>query len=136
MLNTIKLLFLFPYLLFLSSCSDQVICNLLEYENGLTYNNGKLFTGKCETYFHDFKTRSKQQYLNGKDHGKWIFYFNNGNVETKGEFNMGSRIGEWNYFYESGKIWKRNFYSENGNKIGIWYTYNENGGILDSISLN
>lgn len=135
MLNTIKLLFLFIFL-FLLSCSDPVFCSSLDYENGLTYNKGKLYTGKCETYFNDFKIRSKQQYSNGKDHGKWIFYFNNGNIQTKGEFNMGSRIGEWNYFFESGKIWKRNFYSENGNKIGNWYTYNESGKIIDSIYFN
>ena len=36
--------------------------------------------------------RSIQQYLNGVDHGNWIFYYENGNLEAKGSFKDGKRI--------------------------------------------
>jgi len=125
----------FHFLLFVVvflSCKDPLPCSKLEYENGLTTLNGKKFSGKCNTFYNDFKIRSVQQYKEGRDDKKWTFYFNNGNIQTEGSFSDGKRIGEWKYYYESGKIWKVNHY-KNGEKTGDWVTYSQDGEIQESI---
>ena len=98
-------------------CSDPQPCPELDFDTneGLTYVNSEPYTGRCLTYKNENK-RSIQQYLNGADHGKWIFYFENGKVETKGKFNNGSRVGTWNYYWPNGKIRQKSIYSITGEK--------------------
>ena len=89
---------------FLISCTPSACPDNLSFDslNTVTYVNDELFTGRCATYDNG-KLRSIQQYLNGKDYGKWKFYFSSGNIQTVGRFNsQGKRIGKWKYFYSNG----------------------------------
>ena len=71
-----SLLFLFL------ACGSPDRCGEIEYVEGITYLNGNLYTGKCSVYKNDTIV-SVQQYLNGKDHGNWVFYHPNGNCYTR-----------------------------------------------------
>ena len=129
-----------PFIIFIFliySCSAPKICPYLVYDstNKISYNSdGALFTGRCLTYDNDSK-RSIQQYINGKDYGKWIFYFSNGQIETKGKFNKsGERIGTWKYFNENGTKKQISKYSNNGERFGTWVEYDNNGVVIRKIN--
>ncbi len=117
----------------LSSCSSSVSCNDIIYKDGVSYHKGKKFSGDCESYYPNGKLKSIQTYANGLDHGNWIFYYQNQYIQTKGKFNLGVRVGEWRYFHDNGKLWKFNFYSNDGRKIGNWKTYDINERLIDSV---
>jgi antitoxin component YwqK of YwqJK toxin-antitoxin module len=124
-------------LLILSSCSDPDACSNITYNSidGITLtSDGELYTGRCMTYENDVK-RSIQQYVNGRDYGKWIFYFPDGTIETKGSFNNdGKRIGKWSYYFESGQLKQVSMYSNKGERIGKWKKYNEQGDLIEEIN--
>lgn len=120
---------------YVMGCSE-ISCADLKYENGITTLNGKLYTGKCYEYYFNGQIRSKQEYKNGKDHGKWTFYHPAEIIRTSGEFNLGTRVGTWKYFYPNGKIWKVNNYDSLGNKIGKWTTYAEDQTIDTLVNFN
>lgn len=117
---------LFFIILLIYSC-NKISCSNLEYTDGLTYKNGKLYTGDCSDYFSNGQVRSIQTYLNGMDHGKWKFYHPGQIPQTLGEFKNGIRIGTWKYYYSNGKIWKINKYDSTGKKVGKWFTYAMDG---------
>ena len=119
--------------LIFNSCGTIQDCGALKFDETerLTYNESKLFTGICQSYYYSGKIRSKEEYINGKDHGKWTFFFRNGSVQTTGKFNKGVKIGKWEYFYENGNIWKINFFDSDGDKTGEWIEYNEKGELIE-----
>ena len=112
--------------LIITSCT-KTICNDLIYKDGITTLNGKLFSGNCKSYYFMGELKSQEDYLDGLDHGKWVFYFENGNVQTQGEFNRGQRIGLWNYYFENGSIWKIHNFNSLGKKEGDWIEYDRTG---------
>ena len=124
-MKKIYLLFILSNLV-ITSCT-KIICNDLVYDNGVTKLNGVLFSGNCKSYFFTGELKSIEKYLDGLDHGKWIFYFINGNIQTQGEFNKGKRIGSWKYFFEDKSIWKIHNYDSFGSKKGDWIEYNKSG---------
>ena len=124
---------LFLILLFLTSCSTPGECPQIIFDsNDKTSSvDGSYYTGRCMTYV-DGRKRSIQQYLDGRDYGKWIFYFSDGSIETKGRFNKsGLRVGRWKYFHENGKLKQLSKYSNKGERIGRWTVYNEEGEIIE-----
>ncbi len=120
-----------------ASCVTPRACPDITFNqiNKITRNdNGELYTGRCTTYEND-KKRSVQQYLNGKDYGKWVFYFPNGSVQTKGSFNKeGKRIGTWKYYHENGELSQVSRYSKNGERAGKWTQYDINGEKIGEIN--
>ena len=79
-------------LIFFVSCATPRNCPDLVHNsvNKITETaDGELYTGRCMTYENDIK-RSVQQYINGKDYGKWVFYFPNGKVQIAGLSNIKS----------------------------------------------
>jgi len=118
------------------SCSPEVNCNEIKYIDGISYYNGKLFSGSCIEYYPNGQLRSKQSYLDGKDHGDWMFYFPAEIPRTKGSFNNGTRIGKWEYYYQNGNPWKINYYDSVGNKTGKWTTYNNDKSIDSIVTFN
>lgn len=95
-------------------------------EENVTYQNGIKYTGKCSVYYDSGELASIQQYIDGKDHGKWIFYYPNGQIETEGNFEMGKRVGKWKYYYQDGQKSQISNY-KNGIKNGVWRVYSEDG---------
>lgn len=129
--------FILLFLILTSSCSPSLCPELIfDSANRITYDsNEKLFTGRCSTYEND-TLRSVQQYLNGKDYGRWTFYYSNGNKETTGKFNnTGARIGKWKYYYENGKLKQISTFSNKGDELkGRWVTYDSIGNITSDIN--
>ena len=117
--------------LFLLTSCDPDSCVDLEYnkDEKLTYQNGELYTGRCGIYSANGERVSIQQYVNGKDHNKWIFYHENGKVKTQGTFNMGNRVGKWSYYHDNGKIQQISHY-KNGVRVKDWTGYDVEGNLL------
>ena len=126
---------IFIFCLFLINCSKKQ-CGELTFDKSTktTYSNNDLFTGDCKSFYFNGKLKSEQSYKEGKDHGDWIFYFMDGSIQTKGTFKNGLSTGEWKYYQDNGKLWKENFYSENGKKIGIWKEYGTDGDLIKKIT--
>ena len=118
-------------------------CNF-SVDNGLTYVDGKLYTGTCNFMFNDtllIKTRTYKRgktieeisYYNdgsieyigkqkdGVIHGDFVSYYNNGTKSIEGELDMGQYIGEWNYWDDDGSLNKTLNYDKQGNIIDTIY---------------
>lgn len=50
-------------------------------------------------------------------HGKYIKYYENGNMETMGELREGQKVGIWKYYYENGKFKESVDYTEENKLI-------------------
>ncbi len=124
-------------LFLLSSCSDPDTCPDLTFSSTdriTMTTDGNLYTGRCTTYENQVK-RSIQQYVNGRDFGKWVFYFPDGTIETKGKFNSaGKRSGKWSYYYENGSLRQVSRYSRAGERSGKWKTYDEDGNLIEEVN--
>ena len=122
-----KALVLINYLL-LNSCNSRVDCNLdLEYKDGLTYLDGKLFSGNCDSFYETGAMMNQQTYLNGMDHGTWYFYFKNEKIETIANFLNNKKHGEWKYFYDNGETIRQISHYEFGKRDSIWTKYSFSG---------
>ncbi len=129
---------LFVFLsIFLVSCNQPDECPEVIFDPTdkiTTTMDEVLYTGRCMTY-NEYGKKSVQQYLNGKDYGKWVFYFPDGQIQTKGRFNeFGKRVGKWRYYHENGKIKQISIYSKDGDRIGKWIEYNDAGDIINEIN--
>ena len=74
-----SIIIVFSFLIF--SCTPQE-CPVLSYDelNRIAYDSDNSpYTGRCSVYLND-KISSIQQYLNGKDYGRWTFYYPNGKI--------------------------------------------------------
>jgi len=119
------------FLLFvlLISCQETT-CKGVELIDGLSYKNGKLYTGKCITHSSNGTVRSIQSYKKGFDHGKWTFYHDNQELSTIGNFSLGKKIGEWKYFHENGVLYFHQFFDQKGNEIGTWKEFDTSGKLI------
>ena len=123
--------FVFLVTVLFCSCS-KTNCLDIGFTDGISYKNGKKFTGNCESFHPNGNLKSIQTYKKGLDHGEWIFYFPSGNIQTKGTFNEGVRIGKWEYFHENSSIWKEQFYDSKGDRVGVWNTYDLSGDKIEA----
>lgn len=123
--NNLFLKYFFVVIFIFTGCNNET-CKGVEFKNGISYKNGKLYTGKCVTHHTNGEIRSKQSYKNGYDHGNWEFFYANKKQQTKGSFNMGKKNGKWTYYYDNGTLFQERFF-DNGKKIGVWITYDKNG---------
>jgi len=105
------------------SCSSEVNCDEIKFIDGISYYNGKKFTGDCSSYFYLGNLKTQQSYFDGLDNDKWTFYFSNDSIRTIAFFDKGKRIGEWKYYAKNGNLWKKNTYDSIGNPVGFWKTY-------------
>ena len=115
-------------------------CNL-QVDNGITYANGKKYSGTCNVFYNNTvlwktiaykngkKTNETSYYIpdgtleyignekNGKIDGDFISYYKNGEISIKGKLDMGKYIGEWNYYDDDGSLNKTSNYNKKGEKI-------------------
>jgi len=114
-------LILIFFTFFLISCKkdNYLTCEGVEYIGELSYKNGKLYTGTCVTHHKNLSIRSIQNYLDGKDHGKWKFFHDNGVPETVGSFEKGKKIGVWKYFSRENKLRATAVYDNNGKILSL-----------------
>lgn len=123
--------YILPLILFFS-CNKNVDCNNLIFKDRVTYYKGRLYTGKCDSYFENGMVKSTQQYKDGKDDSSWTFYYPSGKIETNGQFENGKRIGEWKYYFENGSLKQLSNYSF-GKKNGLWIKFTEKGDTINKI---
>ena len=125
-----KLIILILFCGFLITSCSKTNCGELKYTKGITKLNGELFNGTCESFYFTGEIKSKEEYLNGLDHGKWIFYYRNGEIQTEGVFSLGKKVGLWKYYFEKGIIWKEERFSTSGKPDGYWKEFDENGTLI------
>ena len=113
----------------------------ISVENGLSYVDGKKYSGACNVYYEDsilWKTRTYRkgkkisetsyyipegtvEYVgsekDGRIHGDFISYYRNGEVSIKGKLNNGLYIGKWFYYDDDGSLNKTLYYNKKGEKV-------------------
>ena len=115
-------------------------CNL-QVDDGITYSNGKKYSGICNLFYNDtvlWKTRTYKkgkktnetsyyipegtlEYVggekNGKIDGNFISYYRNGEISIEGKLDMGKYVGKWKYYDDDGSLNKTLNYNKKGEKI-------------------
>tara|TARA_B100000767_G_scaffold236987_1_gene230990 strand:- start:793 stop:1290 length:498 start_codon:yes stop_codon:yes gene_type:complete len=118
-------------------------CNLLT-ENGITYTDGRKYTGTCNIFYSDSILMTtvtyKRGYINksvgyhlgtqqieyigyrkdGMIDGEFISYYENGVTSIEGQLDMGQPYGEWTYYDSDNSVNKKVIY-ENGKVIDSTY---------------
>ena len=138
-----KLLFFIVSLVIYSCMNEPAViqkCSI-KVDNGISYVDGKKFSGKCNVLWQDsilWKTRTYKrgkkiaetsyyipegtlQYVgsekDGKIDGDFTSYYRNGVVSIKGKLDNGLYIGEWLYYDDDGSLNKTLYYNKKGEKI-------------------
>ena len=118
--------------LFIIGCAEKEIlpCSL-KVDNGITYSDGKVYSGSCHMIYEDeflWKTLTYKRgklykeisyhipeggidYIGYRDkdgniHGSFEKYYKNGNMEIDGQLKTGYYNGNWDYFNEEGELIK------------------------------
>ena len=142
-----KNIILYSFLLLILGCAEKSIeeCNLLT-ESGITYVDGKIFTGSCHIFYNDtilkqtltykrgvitkqvnyYLTEEEQiEYIgywkDGKIHGDFESYYENGTMSIKGQLIEGQYDGEWDYWDEDGSLNKELTYDMGEVTDSIYY---------------
>lgn len=98
---------------------------IIEYEvkDGLKH-------GKFRIYSADGKIEIQGQIDSNRNVGKWQYFYPNGTIESEGSFNFDLPEGRWIWNYPDGKLKEEGIY-ENGERVGMWYQYDNKGGIIN-----
>jgi len=118
---SISLLFVF-YSIF-------VLAQNIDYQDGLYYKKGMLFTGQNIEHFENGKIQLEQNIKNGLVHGKMTLYYSNGNAQEQREYNEGKKHGTWINWSEEGVKTAEAAY-KNDIKDGDWYIWDNMGTLL------
>ncbi len=119
---------------------------LKKYNQGIlsknvTYKNGK--TSSIEEFYDNGKLKKHYNYniegeeLDGELDGEWKEYYKNGHLKTLGmysiilfpPFNQTGKNDTWKYYHKNGKL-RMIGKLDNGEKLGEWKEYDENGNLL------
>ena len=124
--------------------SDIQKCSI-NVENGISYVDGKKFTGACNIFYSDsilWKTRTYKRGLikkevgyylpggeleyigyqkNGELDGEFVSYYRNGKISIEGVLNEGFYDGEWDYYDDDGSLNKKLIYEDNKLIDSIFY---------------
>jgi len=130
MRKKINKIVLLSFLLVIVGCAEKSIekCNL-QTSSGITYVDGKIFTGSCHIFYNDtilkqtltYKrgviTKQVNYYLlpseqieyighwkDGKIHGDFESYYENGSMSIKGQLTEGQYDGDWTYWDDDGTV--------------------------------
>ncbi len=103
------------------------------YRNGnkrysITNKEGKLDGEVLETYDNG-KIQQKGKFVNGKREGQTTFYFNNlkNSIKSEGTYVNGEAVGVWKSYHQNGKISEEGSYNKEGLKEGLWKNYYPSG---------
>ena len=92
------------------------------YSEISTYKNS-IKNGPSISYYPNYKTHSRGEYINGQKNGEWITRYYNGRLKEKGEYINDQKNGIWEQYYgEYGWNSMKGEYI-NGQKNGIWEEY-------------
>ena len=88
------------------------------------------FTGILYAKFPNGNYRSRQTYVNGRGHGKWINYYENGNYKEIGYYNNNLVEGPIRKYHENGILKAEGRYKDWRIKVGQWKYFNQNGDLV------
>ena len=115
----------------LSSCSEELqIVNsddsMLTKEKGILYYNNKPFSGMITDSYRDGILRSKQSYMLGKRHGRYLEWYPNGQKRYSKKYSKGIQNGEQKEWYSNGTLSRKMQFYE-GRQEGKQIGWKENG---------
>ena len=142
----------FLNLLLFSNCQTEL--NETTKPKGQTVNGKK--QGEWKTYYvATGRICTIEHYFNDSLHGPSVTFNTNGNLYTKANYNMGQLVdsfihyypnglpnyqtwydssgkeqGEFKLYYENGRL-KQMGHHKDGNKVGLWKEFDENGKIIE-----
>ncbi|MDR1460012.1 MAG: hypothetical protein LBI60_07335 [Bacteroidales bacterium] len=71
-----------------------------------TYNNAQNRNGVWTSWYENGQKNSEQNYIDGKEDGKYRVWYPNGNPYIQGEYKMGMKIGMWSFHDTLGDVIK------------------------------
>lgn len=81
--------------------------------------------GQC---WHPNKTKmSESHWSRGSQQGTSRSWYENGQLEAQGEYANQKRVGHWIVFHSNGRKYKEGDYDRDGQEIGTWRRWDENG---------
>ena len=91
---------------FTGSTIEYCIVKKTELKKRENYKNGKPH-GRWEEFNENGQLKSKENYKNGKPHGFWDKYYDNGKLEVRERYKDGQFYGQIEIFDENGQLsWK------------------------------
>ena len=94
--------------------------------DGLTYVDGKLYSGS-HTAFNDDNVKTMEvEYKDGKIEGEYKSYYLDGSIQETGYYTQGNKDGNWEKFNEKGKTTGVANYKD-GKKHDKWMIFDDNG---------
>ena len=141
-----KIIILYSFLLVIVGCAEKSIeaCNL-NTQNGVTYSDGKVYSGSCHIFWNDSLLSQTLTYKRGKIakqvnyyipseqieyighwkdgriHGDFESYYENGVMSIKGQLIEGYYDGEWDYWDDDGTLNKELTYDMGAVIDSIYY---------------
>ena len=114
---------IFSIFLSIVSCSKNN-CGELSFDKNkkITYLNGRLYSGDCESFFYTGQLKSEESYKNGVRHGVEKWYDISGKLERVFPHKNGEIHGLCKGYYESGELRYEHPYV-NGEAHGVYKYY-------------
>ncbi|RZK14130.1 MAG: hypothetical protein EOO43_16800, partial [Flavobacterium sp.] len=56
-------------------------------------------------------------------------HYPNGQLECEGFINGEIQVGSWKFYHDNGKLFSKGQYNEDGNPVGVWTEFYDNGQI-------
>lgn len=97
------------------------------------YMNGVL-NGTYKSYYKKGNAQTTGNYQNGFYHGQWITYAENGNPQTDIYYINGKIEGQYKLYHKNGKLSMHGYY-KNEKPVGVWKYYDERGNLFSEIDL-
>lgn len=88
--------------------------------------------GDDDKYYENGQQKRSGSFLNGKNHGRWIWYYENGQRKMEGEFLHGKRTGQWIIRDRQGNKITQSEY-QNDKLNGEFIRWNTEGKILEKL---
>jgi len=85
--------------------------------------------GEFRLYSEEGNIEIQGQLDSNRNVGKWQYFYPNGELESEGYFNLDHPDGKWIWNYSDGKRKEEGEYI-NGNRIGMWYQFENNGEVI------
>lgn len=115
------------FLFFISAhvFSQEVQCNIYNYENGVKRVNGEPYTGVCKT-IESGKIILSGAFKSGQQHGRWEYFTGEGKIEKIESYNEGKKDGVFedyvlNDYGNLNLLSKKNYKNDKPN--GTWESY-------------
>lgn len=78
--------------------------------------------GAVRDYFISGKIQMKGKYLDGMNHGVFLYYRENNTYESAGRYEKDQSIGKWEHYHANGKLASEIHYSDRAYTQNVWDT--------------